>query len=138
MEKLKDEGPTAQEITNIKATLLRGYETNSRQNAFVMSQLVGRYQFNEDPAEAWKLPEFYNKLDAEGIRIGNALWRGEAVSEETQERLLALFAMRFAEPARVPGRLGDQPAYLLLGMTSDRKLRFKPQNLIIGLPPGLG
>jgi predicted Zn-dependent peptidase len=48
--------------------LLRGYETNSRQNAFVMSQLVGRYQFNEDPAEAWKLPEFYNKLDAEGIR----------------------------------------------------------------------
>jgi zinc protease len=68
MEKLKDEGPTAQEITNIKATLLRSYETNSRQNAFVMSQLVGRYQFNEDPAEAWRLPEFYNKLDAEGIR----------------------------------------------------------------------
>jgi zinc protease len=68
MEKLKDEGPTAQEMTSLKATLLRGYETNSRQNAFVMSQLVGRYQFNEDPAEAWKLPEFYNKLDAEGIR----------------------------------------------------------------------
>ena len=85
--------------------------------------------------EDWR---WFIGLDAEGTRIGNALWRGEAVSEETQERLLALFAMRFAEPARVPGRLGDQPAYLLLGMTSDRKLRFKPQNLIIGLPPGLG
>jgi hypothetical protein len=27
MEKLKDEGPTALEITNIKATLLRSYES---------------------------------------------------------------------------------------------------------------
>jgi len=77
-------------------------------------------------------------LDAEGTRIGNALWRGEAVSEETQARLLALFAMRFAEPAHIPGDLRDQPVYLLLAMTADRKLRFKPQNLITGLPPGLG
>ena len=68
IEKLKTEGPTAQETSNIKAQLQRSFETNSRQNAFVLSQLMGRYQFNEDPADVWKLPEHYNKLDAAGIQ----------------------------------------------------------------------
>ena len=68
IEKLKAEGPTAQETSNVKAQLQRGYETNSRQNGFVLSQLIARYQFNEDPAEAWKFPEYYNKLDAAGIQ----------------------------------------------------------------------
>ena len=68
IEKLKAEGPTAQETSNIKALLLRTYETNSRQNGFLIGQLMGRYQFNEDPAEVWKLPDYYNKLDAAGIQ----------------------------------------------------------------------
>ena len=68
IDKLKAEGPTAQEISNIKAQLLRSYETNSRQNTFLIGQLMARYQFNEDPAEVWKLPDYYNKLDAAGIQ----------------------------------------------------------------------
>ena len=68
IEKLKAEGPTAQETSNIKAQLLRTFETNSRQNAFVLGQLVAKYQFNEDPAGVWALPDYYGKLDAAGIQ----------------------------------------------------------------------
>jgi hypothetical protein len=74
-------------------------------------------------------------LDAEATRIGNALWRAEAIGDEAQSRVLALFAMRFADPRRIAGRLGDRPVYLLLAMTPDRMVRVKPQNLIAGLPP---
>jgi len=68
VEKLKTDGPTAQETTNIKAQLQRTFETNSRQNGFVLSQLLGKYQFNEDPADVWALPNYYNKLDSAGIQ----------------------------------------------------------------------
>jgi len=68
VEKLKTDGPTAQETTNIKAQLQRTFESNSRQNGFVLSQLLGKYQFNEDPADVWALPNYYNKLDSAGIQ----------------------------------------------------------------------
>ena len=68
IDKLKAEGPTEQEVGNIKAQLLRSFETSIRQNAYVLGQLAGRYQFNEDPAGAWALPEYYNKLSAAGLQ----------------------------------------------------------------------
>jgi zinc protease len=68
VEKLKADGPTAQETSNVKALLLRAFETNARQNAFVLNQLVGKYQFSEDPAGVWALPDYYNKLDGAGIQ----------------------------------------------------------------------
>jgi len=73
-------------------------------------------------------------LDAEATRIGNALWRGEPLGEDARSRILALFALRFADPRPVEARLGDRPVYLLLAMTPDRLVRIKPQNLIAGLP----
>ncbi|WP_018260496.1 DUF6352 family protein [Methylobacterium sp. WSM2598] len=73
-------------------------------------------------------------LDAEATRIGNALWRGEALPEETRARVLALFTLAFAETAGLDPRLGDQPVYLLLAMNPDRRVTVKPQNLIAGLP----
>jgi hypothetical protein len=73
-------------------------------------------------------------LDAEATRIGNALWCGESVGEDALSRILALFALRFADPMRVDARFGDRPVYLLLAMTPDRLVRMKPQNLIAGLP----
>jgi zinc protease len=68
IEKLKAEGPTAQETSNIKTQLLRSFETSSRQNAFVLGQLALRYQFNEDPAGVWTPPDHYAKLDAAGLQ----------------------------------------------------------------------
>ncbi len=69
---------------------------------------------------------WYVGLDAEGTRIGDALWRGEEIDEATQRRLVALFRLTHPE--------GADPVYLILAMTGEKTLRLKPQNLLTGLP----
>ncbi len=73
-------------------------------------------------------------LDQEATRIGNALWTGRSVHPEEQARVLGLFTLRFSEPERADPRVGDRPVYLLLAEGPDRRLRVKPQNLVMGLP----
>jgi hypothetical protein len=73
-------------------------------------------------------------LDAEATRIGNALWHGEPVDEDTLSRVLALFSLTFADPSKVATHVLGHPVYLLLAMTRDNIVRIKPQNLIAGLP----
>lgn len=73
-------------------------------------------------------------LDADGTRIGNALWRGEEVDDDARGRMLALFRLSFAPGAPVELRAAGHPVYLLLAMTPDRTVRMKPQNLLAGLP----
>jgi hypothetical protein len=75
---------------------------------------------------------WYIGLDAEGTRIGDALWRGEGMDEPTRRRVIGLFALdgnasgaTFAAPA---------PIYLIMAMTEEKLLRLKPQNLLVGLP----
>jgi uncharacterized protein DUF6352 len=75
---------------------------------------------------------WYIGLDAEGTRIGDGLWRGEAMDEPTRNRLIALFALQrhaFAATNKTP-----TPIYLILAMAEDKLLRVKPQNLLVGLP----
>jgi Family of unknown function (DUF6352) len=73
-------------------------------------------------------------LDAEGTRIGNALWRGEAVDPDASSRVIALFRLAFAEGTPLEPRAAGHPVYLILAMTSDKAVRLKPQNLVMGLP----
>jgi hypothetical protein len=74
---------------------------------------------------------WYVGLDADGTRIGDALWKGDAIDEGDRRRLAGLFQLTFGS--------ADQPVagdavYLILAMTADRMLRLKPQNLLTGLP----
>jgi hypothetical protein len=80
------------------------------------------------------LLSWYIGLDAEGTRIGDALWRGENLEETTQRRVVALFRLTFgnSDPAAAP--IEEDTVYLILAMTADRLLRMKPQNLLTGLP----
>ena len=48
--------------------------------------------------------------------------------------MLALFRLQFADARVVADRVEREPVYLIMAMTSDRKLRMKPQNLLAGLP----
>jgi hypothetical protein len=77
---------------------------------------------------------WYVGLDAEGTRIGDALWHGEDLDETTQRRVVALFRLMFgsSDPAMVP--IEEDAVYLTLAMTADKVLRMKPQNLLTGLP----
>jgi hypothetical protein len=70
---------------------------------------------------------WYVGLDADGTRIGDALWGGTPIDDATRARLAALF--------RLTLDAAPDPIYLILAMTQDRMLRMKPQNLLTGLPP---
>jgi hypothetical protein len=72
-------------------------------------------------------------LDAEGTRIGNALWTGEG-TDATAASALALFRLTFTEDAPVIPQVAGHPVYLILAANADRMVRMKPQNLVAGLP----
>lgn len=82
-----------------------------------------------DAAFTW-----YVGLDAEGTRIGDALWNGEDLDEATRSRLIGLFRLTFRDPSLLTEAVRGEPVYLILAMTPDKTIRIKPQNLIAGLP----
>ena len=73
-------------------------------------------------------------LDPEGTAIGNALWRGEDPPNMGRERIVALFELTFDDPSVMLDRVRGEPVTLLLGMTPNRSVRIKPQNILAGLP----
>ncbi len=77
---------------------------------------------------------WYVGLDVEGTRIGDRLWRGDTIDESTAARLVALYRLAFHDRRVVAPEMAGEPVYLILAMTSDRMLRMKPQNLLVGLP----
>lgn len=77
---------------------------------------------------------WYVGLDAEGSRIGDMLWNGDALDDATRDRVVGLFRLRFRDRRVVDARVADEPVYLLLAMTPEKTMRMKPQNLVDGLP----
>jgi hypothetical protein len=77
---------------------------------------------------------WYAGLDQDGSRIGDLLWNGEELDERTNARVVGLFSLTFLDPAVVMDKVRGDPIYLILAMTDDKLLRFKPQNLVTGLP----
>lgn len=73
---------------------------------------------------------WYVGLDTAGSAIGNALWRGETPAAT----LVGLFALTFDRTEGVLPGVGDRPVYLLVGLDGSNVIRFKPQNLVTGLP----
>ena len=63
IEKFKTEGPTEQQLTDEREILLREFETNSKLNNWLVSQIGQRYESGEDPAGLWLLPDLYKKID---------------------------------------------------------------------------
>ena len=77
---------------------------------------------------------WYVGLDAEATAIGDRLWRGETLDDETAGRVLALFRVSFADASVVAEAVEQEPVYLIMAMTPGLGLRMKPQNLLTGLP----
>jgi hypothetical protein len=73
---------------------------------------------------------WYVGLDTAGSAIGNAVWKGEAHAAT----LVGLFALTFDGTKSVLPGVGDRPVYLLVGLDESNVIRFKPQNLVTGLP----
>jgi Family of unknown function (DUF6352) len=77
---------------------------------------------------------WYVGLDTEATAIGDRLWHGEALDEETNGRVLGLYRLIFADPALVLEEVGREPVYLIMAMSAQKLVRLKPQNLLTGLP----
>jgi hypothetical protein len=77
---------------------------------------------------------WYVGLDAEGTRIGDRLWRSEALDEATQARVVGLFRLDFRDRSMMAEQVAGEPVYAIMAMTPEKVLRLKPQNLVAGLP----
>jgi hypothetical protein len=73
-------------------------------------------------------------LDAEASAILDDLYREQPVEEDRLGHILALFRLSFTDRAAMRPDLAGRPVYLGLATTSDRRLRLKPQNLLVNLP----
>ena len=77
---------------------------------------------------------WYVGLDSEATRIGDTLWSGGDLDEQTRRRLIGLFRLTFRNPEDMIEKVRGEPVYLLAAMKSDEVLHLKPQNLVTGLP----
>jgi len=77
---------------------------------------------------------WYVGLDTEATAIGDGLWHGKTLDEETNGRILGLYRLSFADPALVADEVGREPVYLIMAMSAQKLVRLKPQNLLTGLP----
>jgi hypothetical protein len=72
-------------------------------------------------------------LDAESTAILNELWAGGEVDPGRMRNILALFELRFDDPAAMRADLRGRSVYLALSC-EEGVVKMKPQNLLIGLP----
>jgi hypothetical protein len=83
----------------------------------------------DEPRWAWHIG-----LDAESTAILNELWAGGEVEQGRMQRILALFALQFDDPAAMRTDIAGRTVYLALSATEEGAVRMKPQNLLTNLP----
>jgi zinc protease len=64
----KKTGPSAQQVADVRAAMTREFETNVRQNAFLVGQLAQRYQSGEPPESVWEMPQIFQALTPALVR----------------------------------------------------------------------
>jgi zinc protease len=65
---LKTEGPSVALMRDIREGFLREFETNSREDRYLLGEIVGAYQSGEDVTNIWALPDLYRSLDAATVQ----------------------------------------------------------------------
>jgi hypothetical protein len=73
-------------------------------------------------------------LDAQASGVLNDLYQGNDVAPERMERMLCLFRLEFEEASVMRPEVAGRPVYLAMAMGADKRLKLKPQNLLLNLP----
>jgi len=73
-------------------------------------------------------------LDAQASAVLNDLYQGHDVDQERMAGMLCLFRLEFEEPAVMRADIAGRPVYLAMAMDADKRVRLKPQNLLLNLP----
>jgi zinc protease len=68
IDRMKSGGPTEKQTADIREALLREFETNIKQNGYLLTQISGKYEYGEAPETLLLVPEFYRKLTPAGIQ----------------------------------------------------------------------
>ena len=63
IEKFKNEGPTDQQVTDQRETMLRDFERGSKENGYLLNQILALYENSEDVAGVWMISDYYKKID---------------------------------------------------------------------------
>jgi zinc protease len=76
IETFKKDGPTDKQVADAKEAFIRDQEVNLKSNAYLVSQLTGKYQHGEEAeiGYLWELASWYNKLTPAGIRDSARLY----------------------------------------------------------------
>jgi hypothetical protein len=83
----------------------------------------------EDPDWRWHIG-----LDRESTRLLNALYEGKTLSLDEAMRIVGLFRMRIRDDRLVIDSVKGRPIYLGLAMDAAKRVKMKPQNLLMNLP----
>jgi hypothetical protein len=73
-------------------------------------------------------------LDAEATRILNALYEQKPVSLDEMAQIVGLFRLHFKDERGLIERVKGKPVYLGLAMNTAKRVKMKPQNLLVNLP----
>jgi zinc protease len=68
IDRLKTDGPTEQQVADVKEQLSREFEQTSRNNSYLLGQIVQKYEAGEDLATIWSLPDHYARISAATIQ----------------------------------------------------------------------
>ena len=68
VDNFKTNGPPPKQLEDERQALLRDFETNTKLNPYLIGQLAFKYQYGEDPATLWEIPDYYRKLDAAAVQ----------------------------------------------------------------------
>lgn len=68
IEELKQTGPSRQDLTSIREILMREFESNSKQNNFLLREITARYQNGEDLKDFFGLPALYANINADDVQ----------------------------------------------------------------------
>jgi zinc protease len=70
IEALKTTGPTAAQVADAREGFIRDHETNIKNNGYLLSQIVGKYQLGEEDEVGvlFELPAWYQKLTAAAVQ----------------------------------------------------------------------
>ena len=88
-----------------------------------------RQSFNHDPKGWWHIG-----LDRESTLILNKIYETEDASFEEMNQLIALLRVEIEDLDAVRADLRGVPIYLGLAMNGAKKIKMKPQNILMNLP----
>ena len=68
IDQFKRNGPSRGQVLDARAALMRDFETNSQQNAYLLNRMVFKYQYDEDVTDIFNMRPFYDQLTAPVLR----------------------------------------------------------------------